>query len=89
MRLLLPDTTLPMAVPVLVDGLKDEVALRERARNIALTNAGGIAHSVEVLAELGLVQSASAQVKVHRGSSLFKLYILNRSGSLLRLLSAT
>ncbi|MFF1795155.1 hypothetical protein ACFVXQ_13215, partial [Kitasatospora sp. NPDC058263] len=63
----------------LVDGLKDEEALRERARNIALTNAGGIAHSVEMLAELGLVQSASVEVKVHRASSLFKLYILNRS----------
>ncbi|WP_405018019.1 GntR family transcriptional regulator [Kitasatospora sp. NBC_00070] len=78
-RLLLPDTSEPMAVPVLVDGLKDEVALRERARNIALTNAGGIAHSVEMLAELGLIQSATVQVKVHRGSSLFKLYILNRA----------
>ena len=78
-RLLLPDTTAPMAVPVLVDGLKDEEALRNRARDIALTNAAGIAHSVEVLAELGLVESASVQVKVHRASSLFKLYILNRS----------
>ncbi|MFJ7908224.1 GntR family transcriptional regulator [Kitasatospora sp. NPDC096204] len=78
-RLLLPDTTAPMAVPVLVDGLQDEVALRERARNIALTNAGGIAHSVEMLAELGLVQKATVQVKVHRASSLFKLYILNRT----------
>ncbi|MFF7454785.1 GntR family transcriptional regulator [Kitasatospora sp. NPDC008115] len=78
-RLLLPDTTAPMAVPVLVDGLQDEAALRERARNIALTNAGGIAHSVEMLAELGLVQKASVEVKVHRASSLFKLYILNRS----------
>ncbi|BFV58282.1 hypothetical protein KCMC57_up33860 [Kitasatospora sp. CMC57] len=78
-RLLLPDTTEPMAVPVLVDGLKDEVALRDRARNIALTSAGGIAHSVEMLAELGLIQSATVQVKVHRASSLFKLYILNRT----------
>ncbi|MFD7643021.1 GntR family transcriptional regulator [Kitasatospora sp. NPDC059795] len=78
-RLLLPDTTEPMAVPVLVDGLQDEAALRQRARNIALTNAGGIAHSVEMLAELGLVQKASVQIKVHRASSLFKLYILNRT----------
>lgn len=78
-RLLLPDTSEPMAVPVLVDGLRDEPALRDRARNIALTNAGGIAHSVEMLAELGLVQLATVQVKVHRASSLFKLYILNRS----------
>ncbi|WP_280723339.1 hypothetical protein [Kitasatospora sp. MAA4] len=68
-----------MAVPVLVDDLQDEPALRERARNIALTNADGIAHSVEVLAALGLVQSAAAQVKVYKASSLFKIYILNRS----------
>ncbi|MFC5666178.1 hypothetical protein ACFP3U_24785 [Kitasatospora misakiensis] len=68
-----------MAVPVLADWLQDEAAFRERARNIALTNAGGIAHSVEMLAELGLVQKANVQVKVHRASSLFKLYILNRS----------
>ncbi|MFE6056223.1 hypothetical protein ACFQ6N_36215 [Kitasatospora sp. NPDC056446] len=30
-------------------------------------------------AELGLVQKASVQGKVHRASSLFKLYILNRA----------
>ncbi|GAA4328321.1 DNA-binding transcriptional regulator YhcF (GntR family) [Actinomadura luteofluorescens] len=77
-RLLLPDTTVPMAVPVLVDGLRDEVALRDRARNIALTNAGGIEHSVGVLAEYGLVKSVSVEVRVHKASSLFKLYILNR-----------
>ncbi|MFD5725890.1 GntR family transcriptional regulator [Streptomyces sp. NPDC058368] len=78
-RLLLPDTTVPMAVPVLVDGLSDDVALRDRARNIALTNAGGIQHSVGVLAEYGLVDSAKVEVRVHKASSLFKLYILNRS----------
>ncbi|GAA2476717.1 GntR family transcriptional regulator [Streptomyces thermolineatus] len=76
-RLLLPDTTVPMAVPVLVDGLRDDPALRERARTIATTNSAGIAHSVEVLAELGLIQTASVQVKVYQGSPLFKLYILN------------
>ncbi len=78
-RLLLPDTTAPMAVPVLVDGLADDVALRDRARDIALTNAGGIRHSVEVLAEYGLVESAKVEVRVHKASSLFKLYILNRA----------
>lgn len=76
-RLLLPDTDMPMAVPVLVDGLKDDPALRQRARGIAVTNAEGIEHSVGVLAELGLVQSADVQVKVHRGTPLFKLYVLN------------
>ncbi|WP_030750422.1 GntR family transcriptional regulator [Streptomyces sp. NRRL S-31] len=77
-RLLLPDTSAPMAVPTLVDGLKDDPVLRDRARNIALTNAAGIQHSVEVLAEMGLVETATVDVKVYRATSLFKLYIINR-----------
>lgn len=77
-RLLLPDTTAPMAVPTLVDGLADDPALRNRARDIALTNAAGIRHSVEVLAELGLVEKATVDVKVYRATSLFKLYVINQ-----------
>ncbi|GGZ44774.1 GntR family transcriptional regulator [Streptomyces inusitatus] len=76
-RLLLPDTTEPMAVPVTVDGLRDEEVLRRRAGGIGVTAAGGIKHSVEVLAEYGLVKSATVDVRVHKASSLFKLYILN------------
>lgn len=76
-RLLLPDTTAPMAVPALVDGLGDDPALRNRARDIALTNAAGIKHSVEVLEEMGLVEKAQVEVRVYRATSLFKLYILN------------
>ncbi|MFE4513284.1 GntR family transcriptional regulator [Kitasatospora sp. NPDC056783] len=79
LRLLLPDTTAPMAVPVLVDGLKDDPSLRARAQDIADTHAGGIIKAVGELAELGLVKSASVEVKVHRASPLFKLYIINRS----------
>ncbi len=77
-RLLLPDTSAPMAVPTLVDGLQDDPVLRDRARGIALTNAAGIRHSVEVLAELGLVETATVDVKVYRATSLFKLYVINR-----------
>ncbi|MDT0307015.1 GntR family transcriptional regulator [Streptomyces sp. DSM 44917] len=76
-RLLLPDSTEPMAVPVLVDGLSDDRALRQRAGQIATMNAGGIKHSVEVLAELGLVQSASVEIRFYKASALFKLYIIN------------
>ncbi|MFE0688997.1 GntR family transcriptional regulator [Streptomyces xiamenensis] len=78
-RLLLPDSTAPMAVPVLVDELRDDSALRARAGQIAVTHAGGIKHSVEVLAELGLVQSAKVEIRVCRASALFKLYIVNGS----------
>ncbi|MFF3553447.1 GntR family transcriptional regulator [Streptomyces tsukubensis] len=77
-RLLLPDASAPMAVPVAVDGLRDEEALRRRAHGIGVTAAGGIKHSIEVLAEYGLVKTAKVEVKVHRASSLFKLYILNQ-----------
>lgn len=76
-RLLLPDSTAPMAVPVLVDELRDDSALRQRAGHLAVTHAGGIKHSVEVLAELGLVQSATVETRFYRASALFKLYIVN------------
>ncbi|RBM14955.1 GntR family transcriptional regulator [Streptomyces sp. PT12] len=76
-RLLLPDSSAPMAVPVLVDGLRDDSDLRQRAGQIGQTNAGGIKHSVEVLAELGLVQSATVEIRLYRASPLFKLYIIN------------
>lgn len=76
-RLLLPDASAPMAVPVLVDGLQDDAALRARAGQIGRTNAGGIKHSVEVLAELGLVPSATVEIRRYRASPLFKLYIVN------------
>ncbi|MFB7762620.1 GntR family transcriptional regulator [Streptomyces xiamenensis] len=78
-RLLLPDSTAPMAVPVLVDELRDDSALRQRAGQLAVTHAGGIKHSVEVLAELGLVQSAKVETRFYRASALFKLYIVNGS----------
>ncbi|ARQ72337.1 GntR family transcriptional regulator [Streptomyces marincola] len=76
-RLLLPDASAPMAVPVLVDGLRDDADLRRRAGQIGQTNAGGIKHSVEVLAELGLVESAKVDIRFYRASPLFKLYIIN------------
>lgn len=77
LRLLLPDTSAHMAVPVLVDGLRDDPALRNRAGQLAVTYAGGIRHSVEVLAELGLVQSATVEIRFFKASALFKLYIIN------------
>ncbi|MFR9723573.1 GntR family transcriptional regulator [Streptomyces sp. MS19] len=76
-RLLLPDTSVHMAVPVLVDELRDDPALRSRAGQLAVTHAGGLKHSVEVLAELGLVQSAKVEIRFFKASALFKLYVIN------------
>ncbi len=38
-----------------------------------------IAESVVELSDQGLVKTGSAQVRVHGGSAMFKLYILNRA----------
>lgn len=78
-RLLLPDSSAPMAVPVLADGLADDTDLRQRAGRIGVTASEGIKHSVEVLAELGLVQSAIVETRLYRASPFFKLYIVNGS----------
>jgi hypothetical protein len=56
-----------------------EPAFRQRAKQITRRHTDPIAESVAELSDLGLVKTASAQVRVHRGSAMFKLYILNRN----------
>ncbi len=50
-----------------------------QAEQITRRHTDAIAESVAGLSDLGLVQTASTQVRVHRGSAMFKLYILNRA----------
>ncbi|MGH7748616.1 MAG: GntR family transcriptional regulator, partial [Candidatus Dormibacteria bacterium] len=76
-RLLLPDTSVPMAIPSRSEDLADDPELRERARNIMTRHTQAIVDSVQELQDLGLVKSATAQVRIHRCGQLFKLYILN------------
>src|SRR5258705_200100 len=56
-RILLPDMTMPAAVPSLADG-QDEPAVRERHANISRRHTEAIVDSVHELGELGLVQEA-------------------------------
>lgn len=76
-RMLLPDTSTPMALPCRTDDLGDDPAFRERAGEIARRSTQAISESVHELGELGLVQEASVQVRLHPVSPLFKLYLLN------------
>jgi hypothetical protein len=78
-RILVPDTTTPWAIPCRVDDLADEPAFRERARDISGRHTDAITDSVAELADLGLVRTSSAQVRVHGSSPMFKLYILNQA----------
>lgn len=76
-RVLISDMTTPMALPALAETQLDDPAVRDRAARITRRAAEGIIDQVHELADLGLVRSASVDVRVHRAAPLFKLYILN------------
>ena len=76
-RILLPDLSQPAAVPSRTDTAEDDRAVRERAERISRRHTEAIVESVQELAELGLVRSASAGVRRHGTAALFKIYILN------------
>jgi DNA-binding transcriptional regulator YhcF (GntR family) len=77
-RILVPDMTRPMALPCEVDDLADSPAYRERGEKIMLRHTTTIVDSVQELADLGLVKSASARIRLHTVPPLFKLYLINR-----------
>jgi DNA-binding transcriptional regulator YhcF (GntR family) len=77
-RMLLSDMTQPIALPSRA-GEKpgDDPAVRGRMAKTAERHAMGIVDSVAELADLGLVQKASADVRVHGCAPLFKIYLIN------------
>jgi DNA-binding transcriptional regulator YhcF (GntR family) len=76
-RLLVPDTTIPWSLPAKVDDLQDSPAFRKRATKIMERHTLAIVDAVNELRELGLVEQASAEVRVCPTVPLFKLYIIN------------
>ena len=76
-RMLLVNTATPWALPCRTDDLADDPDFRERAATITQRHTQAISDSVHELADLGLVQQASVQIRVHNLTPLFKLYILN------------
>jgi DNA-binding transcriptional regulator YhcF (GntR family) len=76
-RVLLSDMTVPMALPARAETQADDPMVRARAERITRRAAEGILDQVRELAELGLVRSATAEVRVHSAAPLFKLYFLN------------
>ena len=78
-RVLVPDPGQPWAIPCRVADLGDEPAFRERAEQISRRHTDALTETVAELADLGLVGSASAEVRMHGGTPTFKLYILNGS----------
>lgn len=76
-RVLISDMTAPMALPARAETQADDPAVRERAERITRRAADGIIDQVAELGDLGLVRSTPVEVRMHRASPLFKLYIIN------------
>lgn len=76
-RMLLPDTTRPMVLPCRADDLSDDPDYRGRATRLTARHAHAILDDVQELTRLGLLESATAEIRAHPCPPLFKLYILN------------
>jgi hypothetical protein len=76
-RMLLPDTTRPMAVPCRVEDLADDPDYRARMHQITGRHAYAILETVQELARLGRIKEASTEIRAYQVPPLFKLYLLN------------
>jgi DNA-binding transcriptional regulator YhcF (GntR family) len=77
-RILVPDSTKPAALPCRAQDLGDDVAFRERSHAMAQRHTEALVDAVHELDELGLVGSGTVDVRVHQLAPLFKAFILNR-----------
>ncbi|WP_331757716.1 winged helix-turn-helix domain-containing protein [Nocardia sp. NBC_01388] len=77
-RILVPDPGTPWALPARASDLADSPAFRRRMQRIMERHAFGIHDEVLELKRIGLIESASVQIRVYPAAPLFKLYIINR-----------
>ncbi|MEU4247770.1 GntR family transcriptional regulator [Amycolatopsis sp. NPDC026612] len=78
-RILLPDLSKPLGLPALAPDGVDSPDVRKRAERIVQRSTQGVVDTVQELAALGLVESASAQVRTYHSPPLFKLFLLNQA----------
>lgn len=76
-RMMTADTSASMLLPRRLDTETAEPAIQKRAARIAQRATAGIIDSVTELADLGLVKSAVADIRVYPMTPWFKLYLLN------------
>jgi DNA-binding transcriptional regulator YhcF (GntR family) len=78
LRLLLPDLSVPLALPVAIDQDPERSHLaRERMAGISNRHAAAIEAAVEELQALGMTPKAKVEVRVYDSAPLFKAYIIN------------
>jgi len=77
-RILVPDSTKPAALPCRAEDLADDVVFRERSHAMAQRHTEAIVDAIHELDELGLVGTGSVELRTHQLAPLFKAFILNR-----------
>jgi DNA-binding transcriptional regulator YhcF (GntR family) len=77
-RILVPDTSHPVALPCRVEDLTDDPDFRRRAHAMTQRHTDAITDAVHELDELGLVKDGTVKLRLHDLAPLFKAYILNR-----------
>lgn len=65
-RMLLPDTTRPMAVPCRVEDLADDPEYRARMHQITGRHAYAILETVQELARLGRIKEAATEIRAYQ-----------------------
>lgn len=78
-RLLVPDTEVPWALPARVSDMEDSPAFRKRAAGIMQRHTLAIVDEVNELGRLGLVGDSTAELRVYPAVPLFKLYLINET----------
>ncbi len=76
-RILVCDTTQELALPRKVGEEAANQKIRARADRISRRAIDGIVDVIHEIADLGLIESASVEIRVHNLSPSFKLYVLN------------
>jgi DNA-binding transcriptional regulator YhcF (GntR family) len=76
-RALVPDDQTPRTLPPDVKTRDDDPNSQSGSHSVFERHLESLLHSVTDLAKLGLVQSATAEVRSQPASPLFKLYIIN------------
>ncbi|MGH3586576.1 MAG: winged helix-turn-helix domain-containing protein [Pseudonocardia sp.] len=76
-RIMVTDTSGPLALPIRADTHADDPAVRRRSERIMRRAVESIVEDVNELRDLALVKASSVEVRAHGAAPLFKLYIVN------------
>jgi DNA-binding transcriptional regulator YhcF (GntR family) len=77
LRIMLSDMSVPMAIPCRAEDRSDDPRIRARSQRITSRSINAVTDAVQELADLGLVKSATTEVRIHGAAPLFKLFIIN------------